>query len=548
MTTKDGKYTSDDPRLFPAGTLPGHRPRARGRTMSRNIPIDVVDDGGGSLYVKEGKVYPRDVSGRLNRLRVAAVVWLLGMFYVFPWLRWDGRQAVLFDLPARKFHVFGLTFWPQDFLFLALLLIIAALALFFFTALAGRLFCGYACPQTVWTEVFLWMERWTEGDRSRRMKLDAGPWTGEKFARKGAKHVLWLVFALWTGFTFVGFFTPITDLGARLGTASWGGWETFWVLFYAFATWGNAGFLREQVCKYMCPYARFQSAMFDRNTLIIAYDPMRGEPRGPRKRGLASVLERARGLLDARTAYDYVFRASRHPSAATQAAHARSTITWDGDLGEAKPLPKFATDELGDCIDCTICVQVCPTGIDIRNGLQYECIACGACVDACDEVMAKVGYPKGLIRYSTQNAIDGKPTRVLRPRIFVYGLLLMGLIAAWAVGVGMRSDLIVEVLRDRNALYRETATGAIENDYTLKLVNKSDRDRSFRIMLESPTPGLALREDATGAQARAGAVASVPVVVVARDGASGRNDVRFIVESDDGASREVVDSSFFGPM
>ncbi|WP_202844826.1 4Fe-4S dicluster domain-containing protein [Luteimonas saliphila] len=515
--------------------------------MSRNIPIDVVDEGDSSLYVKERKVYPRDVSGPLNRLRVAAVVWLLGMFYVFPWLRWDGRQAVLFDLPARKFHVFGLTFWPQDFLFLALLLIIAALALFFFTALAGRLFCGYACPQTVWTEVFLWMERWTEGDRPKRMKLDAAPWTREKVLRKGAKHALWMLFALWTGFTFVGFFTPITDLGARLGTLSWGGWETFWVLFYALATWGNAGFLREQVCKYMCPYARFQSAMFDRNTLIIAYDPLRGEPRGPRKRGLGSVLERVRGLLDKTTAYDYVFRAGRHPSAASQLVHAKGTITWDGDLGEVAPLPKFAPEQLGDCVDCTICVQVCPTGIDIRNGLQYECIACGACIDACDEVMDKMGYPHGLIRYSTQNAIDGKSTRVLRPRIVVYGLLLLGFMVAWAVGVSTRSDLIVEALRDRNALYRETADGVVENDYTLKLVNKSDRDRTFRISVEA-APGIELRDNGGAVRARAGAVASVPVVVVSRDGTAGRNDIRFIVEEDDGASRKVVDSSFFGPV
>jgi len=515
--------------------------------MSRGIPLEVVDEGG-SAYVKERKVYPRDVSGPLNRLRVAAVFWLLGMFYLFPWLRWDGRQAVLFDLPARKFHVFGLTFWPQDFLFLALLLIIAALALFFFTALAGRLFCGYACPQTVWTEVFLWMERWTEGDRSKRMKLDAGPWTREKILRKGAKHALWAVFALWTGFTFVGFFTPITDLAARLSTLSWGGWETFWVLFYALATWGNAGFLREQVCKYMCPYARFQSAMFDRNTLIIAYDPMRGEPRGPRKRGLGSVLERARGLLDMSTAYDYVFRAGKHPSAASQAAHAKGTITWDGDLGEVAPLPKFAPEELGDCIDCTICVQVCPTGIDIRNGLQYECIACGACIDACDEVMGKVGYPKGLIRYSTQNAIDGKSTRVLRPRIFVYGALLLGFIIAWAVGVGARSDLIVEVLRDRNALYREAADGSIENGYTLKLVNKSDRERDFRVTVESATAGIELGDNASTVHARPGVVVSVPVVLVARDGVSGRHEVRFIVEDDAGGTVQRADSSFYGPM
>src|SRR5690606_6038547 len=223
------------------------------------------------LYQAERKVYPRDVDGRYQRLRTLAVWVLLGIYYVFPWLSWDGRQAVLFDLPARRFYVFGLNFWPQDFFLLALLLIIAGLALFFFTALAGRLWCGYACPQTVWTETFLWIERWFEGDRNRRMKLDRGPWTREKLLRKGGKHVTWIVFALWTGFTFVGFFTPIRDLAARTVPFAWGGWETFWVLFYALATWGNAGVLREQVCKYMCPYARFQSAMFDRNTLLIAY-------------------------------------------------------------------------------------------------------------------------------------------------------------------------------------------------------------------------------------------------------------------------------------
>ena len=245
--------------------------------MKKTIDIALAEDEG-SYYVSERKVYPRDVSGRFDRLRKIAVAWLLGMFYGFAWLRWDGHQAVLFDLPARKFHVFGLTFWPQDFPLLALLLIIAGVSLFFFTALAGRLWCGYACPQTVWTETFLWIERWCEGDRNARIKLDAAPWSRDKLLRKGGKHVSWIVFALWTGFTFVGYFVPIRELWSRLPFGI-NGWETFWILFYAFATWGNAGFLREQVCKYMCPYARFQSAMFDRNTLIIAYDAMRGEPR-----------------------------------------------------------------------------------------------------------------------------------------------------------------------------------------------------------------------------------------------------------------------------
>jgi len=516
--------------------------------MTRRIPLEVLAPEAGSLYASENKIYPRDVAGRLQNLRIAAVAWLLGMFYVFPWLRWDGRQAVLFDLPARKFHVFGLTFWPQDFLFLALLLIIAALALFFFTALAGRLWCGYACPQTVWTEVFLWMERWTEGDRARRIKLDAAPWSAAKLLRKGAKHSLWVLFALWTGFTFVGFFTPISQLAVRLPALQWGGWETFWVLFYALATWGNAGFLREQVCKYMCPYARFQSAMFDRNTLIIAYDPMRGEPRGPRKRGLPSVLERARGLLDKITAYDYVFRAAQHPTAADNRLQARGTITFDTATAEALPLPRFDAEALGDCIDCTICVQVCPTGIDIRNGLQYECIACGACVDACDDVMDKMGYPHGLIRYTTQNAIDGKPTRLLRPRILVYGAILAALVLGWTWGVTHRSMLIADVLRDRNALYRDAGAGRIENSYTLKLVNKTDRPQTYRLTLDKAPPGVAIGSAASAIAVDAGAVVSQPITLQAPDSVRGRHPIRFVIVSRDGSLRTVVDSSFFGPM
>ncbi|UNK48782.1 4Fe-4S binding protein [Lysobacter sp. S4-A87] len=519
--------------------------------MTKKIPLDLLDDGS-ALYVSERKIYPRDVDGGFQTWRKIAVVLLLGMFYVFPWLRWDGRQAVLFDLPARKFYVFGLNFWPQDFVFLAMLLVIAGFALFFFTALAGRLWCGYACPQTVWTEVFLWMEQWTEGDRNARMKLDAGPWNRNKILRKGSKHALWLVFALWTGFTFVGFFTPITDLAARtplFGSApGWGNWELFWVLFYALATWGNAGFLREQVCKYMCPYARFQSAMFDRNTLIIAYDPMRGEPRGPRKRGMTGAAER-RGLLDPATAYDYAMRAAHY--AVSSVVAAGTTAVTDSGLKVA-PLPKFAPEELGDCIDCTICVQVCPTGIDIRNGLQYECIACGACIDACDDVMDKMGYPKGLIRYSTQNAIDGKPTRVLRPRVFVYGLLLLALCAGWAWGVGHRSPLIAEVLRDRNALYRETGDGRIENGYTLKLVNKDVKAQRFRLTVQAPA-GIALVGSGTsgGTQvidAPAEQVLNLPLTLSSPKDVRGKQEIVFKVQRIDGAAQADVPSTFFGPM
>ena len=385
-----------------------------------------------SYYAAHQKVYPREVSGTLSRSRITAAWVLLGLFYGLPWLRWEGRQAILFDLPARQFHLFGLTLWPQDFVFLAWLLVIAALSLFFFTAVAGRLWCGYACPQTVWTEVFLWMERVTEGSRARRMKLDAAPWSVDKLGRKLSKQVLWIGFAAWTGFTFVGFFTPITELANRVLAFSATGWETFWIVFYGFATYGNAGFLREQVCKYMCPYARFQSAMFDRDTLIISYDTARGEPRGGRRKGLDP-----------------------------------------------------ATRGLGSCTDCTLCVQVCPTGIDIRNGLQYECIACAACIDACDSVMDRMGYPRGLVRYDTQHRLEHRSTRILRPRVIVYGVLLAALIAGFIVALAMRKPVGLDVLHDRNTLYRSLATGEIENVYLLKIMNKDTRPHQFRVTLDS---------------------------------------------------------------
>jgi cytochrome c oxidase accessory protein FixG len=387
-----------------------------------------IHGSGQSLYVAEEKVYPREVSGRFANLRTLSVWVLLGIFYVFPWIDWNDRQAVLFDLPARKFFIFGLVFWPQDFIFLTWLLIIAALSLFFFTAVAGRLWCGYACPQTVWTETFLWMERLTEGDRNARLKLDRGPWDANKLLRKGAKQILWVSFALWTGFTFVGFFSPIRQLAGDVLAWSAGPWETFWIFFYGFATYGNAGFLREQVCKYMCPYARFQGAMFDHDTLVITYDKERGEPRGARKRG---TDPRAQGL--------------------------------------------------GDCIDCTWCVQVCPTGIDIRQGLQIECIACAACIDACDEIMDKMGSPRGLIRYTTQHALEHQPTRVMRPRVLIYAGLLSALVVGFVVALALRSPVSLDVLRDRNTLYRLTDDGQVDNVYTLRILNKTEKEQRFRI-------------------------------------------------------------------
>jgi cytochrome c oxidase accessory protein FixG len=383
---------------------------------------------GESLYLKEAKVYPRDVKGTFASLRKLAMVVLLGLYYIVPWINWAGHQSVLFDLPARKFYILGLTFWPQDFIFLALMLIIAGLSLFFVTAVWGRLWCGYACPQTVWTEAFLWLERLVEGDRSKRIKLDASPWNRNKILRKSATQFLWISFALWTGFTFVGFFTPIRDLGHSIITFQLGHWETFWLLFYSFATYGNAGILREQVCKYMCPYARFQSAMFDKDTLVIAYDEARGEPRGGRRK---SIVPSEQGL--------------------------------------------------GDCISCTLCVQVCPTGIDIREGLQIECIACAACIDVCDQVMDKMGYEKGLISYTTEHGISGQETQVLRPRIFVYSFLLLALVAGVIWSINDRILLRADLLRDRNALYRELPDNRIENVYTLKLINMDFKPHKYQI-------------------------------------------------------------------
>jgi cytochrome c oxidase accessory protein FixG len=296
------------------------------------------------------------------------------------------------------------------------------------TAIAGRLWCGYACPQTVWTEAFLLMERWAEGSRARRMKLDQAPWNGEKIARKSLKQFMWVTFSLATGLTFVGYFTPIQELSGALLRLEAGPWESFWVFFYGFATYGNAGYLRAQVCKYMCPYARFQSAMFDKDTLVIAYDQRRGEPRGGRSRGVAP-----------------------------------------------------ASKGLGDCIDCTLCVQVCPTGIDIREGLQYECIACAACIDVCDQVMDKMEYPRGLIKYTTEHAEQGRKSRLLRPRVLIYSALLLVICVGWVVSLGQRTPLRAELIRDRNALYRELSDSSIENVYALRLVNMDDQPHAYRL-------------------------------------------------------------------
>ena len=426
-------------------------------TPPRVIPIQPAAAPGGagedaavevvSLYEKQKKIYARAVSGWFAGWRWA-FVWLTQLvFYGLPWLEWNARQAVLFDLGARRFYIFGLVLYPQDFIYLTALLIISAYGLFLFTAVGGRLWCGFACPQTVYTEIYMWVERRIEGDRTARMRLDAGPWTFNRLWRKTAKQVVWLAIGLWTGFTFVGYFTPIKTLAASAMSLGLGPWEWFWVLFYGFATYGNAGYMREQVCKYMCPYARFQSAMFDRDTMIITYDTQRGEPRGSRSR-------------------------------------------------KADP----AQLGLGSCIDCTLCVQVCPTGIDIRNGLQYECIGCAACIDVCDGVMDKMNYPRGLIRYSTQNGVEQGWTRAqmfkraFRPRVLVYSAILLLISAAFVGSLVLRSPFKVDVIRDRGALARMVEDGRIENVYRLQIMNSAEAAQRYRVSVDG-LPGLVVASD-----------------------------------------------------
>jgi cytochrome c oxidase accessory protein FixG len=375
-------------------------------------------------------------------------------------------------------------FFPQDFFLLTWLLIIAAVTLFFFTSLGGRLWCGYACPQTVWTKAFVTMERWCEGEWQQRMKLDRAPWTARKLVRKTGKQILWLTFAAFTGLTFVGYFSAVRQLVPSIATASLGGWETFWILFYGFATYGNAGYMREQVCKYMCPYARFQSAMFDRNTLVISYDGARGEPRGSRSR-------------------------------------------------KADP----RKEGLGDCVDCTVCVQACPTGIDIRNGLQLECIACAACIDACDEVMQRMHYAPGLVRYATQNSLDGKPTRIVRPRSLIYGALLLALIVGFGIAVAERQLLGIDVIRDRNSLYRQLDDGSIENVYTVRLINKDMEAHTLRLGVRG-LPDATIDSEQRDYRVGSGEVVSIPVRIRApRQAVSGSVELTIVASSGDDDER-----------
>ncbi len=450
------------------------------------------------MYAAREEIYPREIQGRYASVRWLFVWLTQALFYGLPWLNWNGRQAVLFDLGARKFYIFGIVLWPQDFIYLAALLIISAYSLFLFTAIFGRVWCGFTCPQTVYTEIFMWIERKIEGNRSARMRLDRQPLSLDKFLRKSAKHLAWGAVALWTGFTFVGYFTPIHVLGDEIAALALGPWELFWVLFYGFATYGNAGWMREQVCKYMCPYARFQSSMFDKDSLIITYDKERGEPRGARSKS---------------------------------------------DVEGAKAL--------GDCIDCSMCVQVCPTGIDIRNGLQYECIGCAACVDACNSVMDKIGAPRGLVRYWTDHAALNRWSsaeilrHAFRPRVLIYSTVLLLIVAAFFGTLLARTPLKMDVIRDRGSMGREVENGMIENVYRLQIMNTDEAAHRYKIAVSGIDSIKLQGKDEVELGATESRGVPVNVRVDEGHGNKGSNKIWFTITSLDDQGVEVKEKAVF---
>ncbi|GAB2189177.1 cytochrome c oxidase accessory protein CcoG [Sessilibacter sp. MAH1] len=411
--------------------------------MLDKIPTKEISDPDHSdkkysdLYQAANKIYVRKISGFYQNIRKYTGLPLLLGFVILPWLMIDGRPAVLFDLPERKFHILWMTFWPQDGMFLAWLLIISAFTLFTVTVLVGRVWCGFTCPQTVWTMLFMWAERICEGDRNKRIKLDSQPWNTNKVIRKSSKHLLWIAIAFITGVTFIGYFTPVRELLLGFvpsvndnGSVGWNihPAAAFWTLFFAGMTYLNAGWMREQVCKFMCPYARFQSVMYDKDTLAVHYNASRGESRGARKPG-------------------------------------------DDYKAEGK----------GDCIDCSWCVQVCPVDIDIRDGLQYECINCGLCVDACDSVMDKMNYPRGLISFTSQDALETGHTNFFRPRLFGYSFAVVAMFAAFVYALSDREPLSFNVERDRGVRMYRVSGDDIVNVYTLKISNMDRIDHYYDI-------------------------------------------------------------------
>lgn len=423
--------STDYPKTNPAHSSSSNTEPENSDDLIASDQLGLSEIASVDLYQRREKVYTRKIEGFFQRIRLFTGWPLLLAYFLLPWFEIDDRQALLFDIPARKFYVLWFTFWPQDFPLLAWLLIIAAFGLFALTNFAGRVWCGYTCPQTVWTAIYMWAEQLTEGSRNQRIKLDKQPMSLVKLTKKISKHLLWMGFALLTGFTFIAYFSPAKSMIYDFFTAEAALWVYAWVFFFSLATYLNAGYMREQVCMYMCPYARFQAAMFDTDTLVVSYDTARGEPRGSRKKN-------------------------------------------ENHLESGK----------GDCIDCNICVQVCPTGIDIRDGLQYQCITCALCIDACNAVMDKMEYKRGLIRYTTQTNLAGGKTKFLRPKLIGYSSLIIIMTGLFLFTLGTRIPLRLDVIRDRAELYEESTEGMIENVYELRVLNMAEQPQIFDLSVQ----------------------------------------------------------------
>ncbi|QYJ86891.1 cytochrome c oxidase accessory protein CcoG [Shewanella mesophila] len=443
------------PKIGPTSKLPSpssvNSDAQAQKKSSDSIPITFIPSEKGKIHIKEQK-------GHFQRLRTGINTLLIICFFLVPLIQYQGKQAILFDVENQQFSFFGTTLWPQDFTLMAWVFIIAAFLLFFITVFWGRVWCGYLCPQTSWSFMFVWIEKQIEGNSNKRYALDKAPWTLNKLTKRTSKHLLWGVMALMTGCGFIAYFVPATSLYRDILSFNASFWITTWVWFFALCTYLNAGFMRELMCLHCCPYSRFQSAMFDSNTLTVTYDTNRGESRGPRKR-------------------------------------------------------KQAT-ELGDCVDCNLCVDVCPTGIDIRNGLQYECINCGACVDACNQTMDKFGYPRNLISYTSENELKGKPAERLNSWKFIgYGTAVLIMLSVFAVDVYNKDDIQLNVIRDRQSLYREVDDNKIENSYTLKIRNKTQQDQQYLIYIEDRLGHYINKEVDVEVSIKAGEQLSYPVTV-----------------------------------
>ena len=452
------------------------------------------------FFAKREKIYPKRVSGRFRNLKWVAMVATLGIYYLVPFIRWDRgpgvpSQAVLIDLPNARAYWFFIEIWPQEIYILTGILIFSAITLFFVTSMFGRVWCGYFCPQTVWTDLFIWVERIIQGDRATRKKLTESPLTIEKIWKKGLTHFLWLVIAWCTAGSFVLYFNDAPTLVKSFIDLDVSSTVLCFIVGLTFSTYIMAGFAREQVCIYMCPYARFQSAMFDKDTLIIGYDIARGEPRGHHKKG----------------------------------------ESWEGR---------------GHCIDCTACVQVCPMGIDIRKGLQMECIACGLCVDACDNIMEKIGLPAGLIRYDTEKGLaQEKHAKFVRPRTIYYAAIIcfVGVLILYAIA--MRTTLELHVFHDRNPLYVQLSGGGIRNGYEIKILNKGHQPHHYALTIENfPEAKVEIRAagdiSASNLLASPDAVSHYHAFVIAPPQIESQQHIRFKIQDIDGKQEAYNDSVF----